>query len=362
MGLKLMKERIKKSGLSTREELIKDARHLLESENQNDLSYCPTMYRLNIGKDVTIGEKINPRLYYKKYSSSAGKTQKIQTVYSEKFDVGDCFINLKDSSYWICTEVFDNNDISWSGKLTYCNYKLHWQNESGEIITRYAHVINASSYNNGENENKTLTLQSNQFMVYLPYDEETMLLDDNKRIHMSKNISKCNSYELTRVDDISYDFTDKGLINLIFTQTQASPTNDKLVDDGTGNKIWICDYIEPTPLPSPTDPGDDDNTQQSPILSNINFNGDPILKIGSSYKKFDGSFSDSDGDAIDKVGVWNIESEFTDKITSSISGNSIRLKISDSYYELDGKTFSLTFSNTENTVSKTINITIVLSI
>jgi hypothetical protein len=360
MGLELMKERIKKSGSSVREELIKDARQLLESENQNDLSYCPTMYKLVFDKDATIGEKINPRLYYKKYSSNAGKTQKIQTIYSEKFEVGDCFYDSKDSSYWICTEVFDNDDISWNGKLAYCNYKLHWQNESGEIISRYARILNASAYNNGENENKTLTLQSNQFMVYLPYDDETMLLDDNKRIHMSKNIRKCKPYEITRIDDISYDFTDKGLMNLIFTQTQASPGNDKLVDDGTGNKVWICDYKEPTTLPSPTDP--DDNGNQSPILSQIKFNGDLILKIGSSYKKFDGFFSDLDGNVIDKVGIWSISSDFNDKITSSISGNSIRLKIPDGYYDLDGKTFSLTFSDTENTVSKIIQIKIILSI
>lgn len=264
------------------------------------------------------------------------------------------------NSVWIVYETDTDDEIYIDGTLRICNYKLHWQNESGKIISRYAHVLNASSYNNGESENKTLTLQSNQFMVYLPYDDETMSLDDNKRIHMSRNVLRCKPYEITRIDDISYDFTDKGLINLIFTQTQTNPSNDKLIDDGTGNKVWICDYKEPATPPSPTDPDDDPN--KSPILCNINFGGDPILKIGSGYKKFDGSFSDSDGNTIDNIGMWNIESDFNDKIASNISSNSIRLKIPDGHYDLDGKTFRLTFSDVENTVSKTIQITITLSI
>ncbi|EXG87840.1 hypothetical protein K413DRAFT_4741 [Clostridium sp. ASBs410] len=329
MGLELMKERIKKSGLSVREELIKDARQLLESENQNDSSYCPTMYKLVFDKDATIEEKINPRLYYKKYSSSAGKTQKIQTVYSEKFEVGDCFYDSKDSSYWICTEAFDNDDISWNGKLAYCNYKLHWQNESGEIISRYARILNASAYNNGEKENKTLTLQSNQFMVYLPYDNETMLLDDNKRIHMSKNIRKCKPYEITRIDDISYDFTDKGLINLIFTQVQASPTTDKLVDDGTGNKVWICDYNTPS---SPTDPGDE-NGNQSPILLQATFTckGDKIIKAGGSAKTFSVSFSGENQVPVTDVDyIWSVSitKEFNNLLTvETLSNGQCKVKL-----------------------------------
>lgn len=270
------------------------------------------------------------------------------------------YVKDKSGTIWLLKGKVDNNGIYDKSAASICNYKLHWQNELGVIVSRYAYVLNASSYNNGESENKTLTLQSNQFMVYLPYDDETMSLDDNKRIHMSRNVLRCKPYEITRIDDISYDFTDKGLITLIFTQTQTSPSNDKLIDDGTGNKVWICDYKEPATPPSPTDPDDDPN--KSPILCNINFGGDPILKIGSGYKKFDGSFSDSDGNTIDNIGMWNIESDFNDKIASNISSNSIRLKIPDGHYDLDGKIFRLTFSDVENTVSKTIQITITLSI
>ncbi|WP_146045141.1 hypothetical protein [Clostridium sp. 3-3] len=292
-------------------------------------------------------------------SSTKKYYKEFQTLPNQGIYMGD-YVTWN-NSVWIVYEADTDDEIYIDGTLRKCNYKLHWQNESGKIISRYAHVLNASSYNNGESENKTLTLQSNQFMVYLPYDDETMFLDDNKRIHMSRNIQKCKPYEITRIDDISYDFTDKGLINLIFTQVQASPTNDKLVADGTGNKVWICDYKEPTAPPSPTNPGDDKGNQ-SPILSYIKFSGDPILKIGSSYKKFEGSFADDEGNVIDKIGKWEIISDFGNKITFTISDNVIRLKIPDGNYDLDGKRFNLTFSDIESTISNTIEIIIATSI
>lgn len=219
------------------------------------------------------------------------------------------YVKDKSGVIWLLKGKVDNNGVYDKSAASVCNYKFFWQNESGVIVSRYAHVLNASSYNNGEDENKTLTLQSNQYMVYLPYDEETMLLDDNKRIHMSKNIRKCKPYELTRVDDISYDFKDKGLINLMFTQTQASPGNDKLIDDGTGNKVWICDYIEPTAPPSPADPDDDEEPNQSPILFQISitWKGDKTINAGGTAKTFTATFTDSDGNLITDVNFqWKV--------------------------------------------------------
>ncbi|SEU08448.1 hypothetical protein SAMN05443270_3023 [Lacrimispora sphenoides] len=229
------------------------------------------------------------------------------------------YVKDKSGAIWLLKGKVDNNGIYDKSAASICNYKLHWQNESGEIVSRYAHILNASAYNNGEKENKTLTLQSNQFMVYLPYDNETMLLDDNKRIHMSKNIRKCKPYEITRIDDISYDFTDKGLINLIFTQVQASPTNDKLVDNGAGDKVWICDYKEPTTPSSPTDPGND-NGNQSPIFLQIviKWKGDKVINAGGTAKTFTATFTDSDGNSVtDPDFEWKVS--ITDEFSSLLN-------------------------------------------
>lgn len=271
------------------------------------------------------------------------------------------YVKDKSGTIWLLKGKVDNNGIYDKSAASICNYKLHWQNESYEIVSRYAYVLNASAYNNGEKENKTLTLQSNQFMVYLPYDNETMLLDDNKRIHMSKNIRKCKPYEITRIDDISYDFTDKGLINLIFTQVQASPTNDKLVDDGTGNKVWICDYNTP---PSPSDPGDD-NGNQSPILlrTEITYKGNPELKIGGTYKTFTGKFYDESDNEVINVGVWSIDTidELSRFIDYTILGNVFKVKILNSDSAIGGM-IRLKYSSTDGEFYKALDIFILSGI
>lgn len=274
------------------------------------------------------------------------------------------YVKDKSGTIWLLKGKVDNNGVYDKSAASICNYKLNWQNELGKIISRYAHILNASAYNNGEKENKTLTLQSNQFMVYLPYDDETMLLDDNKRIHMSKNIRKCKPYEITRIDDISYDFTDKGLINLIFTQTQASPGNDKLVDDVNGNKVWICDYKKITTPPSPIDPGDD-NGNQSPILlrTEITYKGNPELKIGGTYKAFTGKFYDESNSEVNDTGVWSVDTidELSKFVDYTTIGNTIKVKILN-YDSAIGGIVRLKYSSTDGKFSKILDVSIVSGI
>ncbi|MEY8352597.1 hypothetical protein AALB39_04480 [Lachnospiraceae bacterium 54-53] len=241
------------------------------------------------------------------------------------------YIKGNDGIIWLLKGKADSNGIYDKCTANLCNYKLFWQNGKGDIISRYAHVLNASSYNNGESENKTMTLLSNQYMVYLPFDEDTELLDNEKRIHMAKSNRKCRPYELTRVDDIAYDYTDKGIINLMFTQDEYSSEHDKLVDDGTGNKVWICDYKEPSTPPSPTDPGDNGN--QSPILLQAKFSckGDKIIKAGGSAKTFSVEFTDENGVTVSDISyTWSISitKEFEDLLSvETLTSGQCRIKL-----------------------------------
>lgn len=300
-------------------------------------------------------------LIIQRYSEQKNK-KKIKSRPGQYINMGD-LIEWQGHK-WIVISIDPDDKTYLSADMVLCNFVLNWQNSLGKIITVDCYAENQTKYSSGIEGNKTLQMGDLQYGITLPLNSETKILKRDKRFVVDLlDIETPDVYILTNREVIisNYSYFDRGgTISLTLSYDAFSKDKDKLIDDGTGNKVWICDYIEPTTPPSPTDP--DDNGNQSPILSNINYSGDPILKVGSSYKKFDGSFFDSNGNAINKVGVWSIETEFSEKITSSISGNSIRLKISDGYYELDGKTFSLTFSDTENTVIKTIHITIILSI
>ena len=224
------------------------------------------------------------------------------------------------NSVWLVLNADCDDEVYTDGNLRQCQHKIFWQKDDGTIVSRYAYTENASAYNNGEKGNNTITLQSNQFMVYLPYDDETAELDNGKRIHMSRSNAKCKPYELTRPDDITYGFGEKGVLNIIFTQTQYNQDKDKLITLEDGTQAWICDYIPPsTPLP-PSD--------ETTILS-ANISGRKELKVGFS-RTYTVTISDKDGNALawdDTMYGWNVVSDFD--IEQTVTGNKIKLFVDD---------------------------------
>ena len=253
------------------------------------------------------------------------------------------------NSVWLVLNADCDDEVYTDGNLRQCQHKIFWQKADGTVVSRYAYTENASAYNNGEKENNTITLQSNQFMVYLPYDDETAELDNGKRVHMSRSNIKCKPYELTRPDDITYGFGEKGVLNIIFTQTQYNSDKDKLVTLEDGTQAWICNYI---PISSPTPPTSNPN-ETADLSATISSNGN--LKVGF-YRTYTAKFTDKNGDAIDVDAsriTWNVDSSFA--VEKVESGNKIKLKVSDDY--LVGKTFKLECI-VDGTVVGSIEITV----
>ena len=237
-----------------------------------------------------------------------------------------------DNAYWLLIGYPGNNKSYEKIIAVLCNYRLFWQNVDGKIISRHAWVQNASAYNNGESGNNTITLQSNQFMIYLPYDDDTLLLDNGLRMHISRSNRKCKPYKLTRPDDIAYGYGEKGVLNLVFTQDEYNPTDDKLVELEDGKSVWICNYFSPT---TPTEPTPPDETAN--LFANIT--GNTNLKVGYS-RSYLVNFTDKDGAAVEDVNFeWTVESDFADKITQTVSGNTIKLSVDDD--SLIGESFLL---------------------
>lgn len=252
------------------------------------------------------------------------------------------------NSIWLVLNVDCDDEVYTDGNLRQCQHRIFWQRADGTVVSRYAYTENASAYNNGEKGNNTITLQSNQFMVYLPYDEETSELDNGKRVHMSRSNQKCKPYDLTRPDDITYGFGEKGILNIIFTQTQYNQDTDKLVTLENGTQVWICDYIPPsTPLPP-----SDETTILSAVIS-----GNKNLKIGFS-RTYTATLSDADGNVIewdDSLYGWNVVSDFA--VEQNVTENKIKLFVDDE--SLIGSSFLLqVIKLDDNTVVSEIEITV----
>ena len=104
--------------------------------------------------------------------------KKIYTLPDENLSLGS--IVLWNDSHWIVTEVDKDNDITTQGAIEMCNRQLTWQNvKTGEIHSRWATV--QKPYYSNIDENDVISTSSREFKVQMPYDEESSLIDVDKR-------------------------------------------------------------------------------------------------------------------------------------------------------------------------------------
>ena len=236
----------------------------------------------------------SPRLFDRKI-----KTNYFQSITCETINKQDRFNSgslLKfDSDNWICTSGFIFHDLYCKGEFVRCNYILKWQNNNGLIIERPCFIQSAAQYNSGERGNQTIVLGTDQLMVVLPNDKDTVLLDPPKSFFIDKNTVSPTPYRITRNDTVPYSDWDEGCINLVVTQR---PTSDKDKPD-----LMLCDYIKPIP---------EDSVKQSinettDLSCNIVCRGNPVINIGGYSKTFSAKFSNASGDILsDIVPEWKV--------------------------------------------------------
>ena len=317
MSLQLMKERVKHSGSTAREEMIIDGQNLLKEELEHDSSYSPTMYFWNpvLGCD---DRPAKVRIYKRKYSSLNGNYQNFLTTYDNPIKIGEYLYDTKDDTYWLIYNSFNVNDVHYEGKMIQCNYLLRWQLSNGEIINRWANIVSASKYDVGETGNSTLILSSNNYTVLIGYCEEGFELEGKRVFIDMKPTKPTKVFKITRSDDVLYNSGNMGsLLSFIADKTEFNPNDDN-------QELRICDYNKnTTPLP-PTPPEPDETTDLRCVIS-----GNTNLKNG--YRRsYSVTFTDTNGNAVDWKNVdykWKIISDFDVKQT--FIDNKITVSVND---------------------------------
>lgn len=365
MSLHLMKERMKISGLSPREEMIRDGQNLLKEELVHDTSYSPTMYFYD--QNNKIDDRIaNLRVYGRKYSSLNGNYMNFLTTYDNPIKIGDYIHDTKDDTFWLVYNSFNVNDIHYEGKLIQCNYPLKWQLSNGKIVERWANIVSASKYDTGETGNSTIVLSSNNFTILIGFCEEGYELE-GKRVFIDKrNVNPEKVFKLTRGDDVLYDSGNMGsLLSFIADKTELSRDNDR-------PDLKLCDYIdigdtntplpptEPTTSTNPTNPSTPSSPNETTDLSaNISFKGKQQLKIGGSTKTLTGSFVDANNNETQDIGTWEVITidELLPYIQYTINDNTLKIKVLET--ELINSKVRIKFSNAENTVSTYLDFDVI---
>lgn len=324
--------RINLRGVNSRERYVNQFKEDISRKLSSNPSYKNV--KLN-GIETQLIINSGTETFYKEFQSLPG----------QQILAGD-YIEWANQVWLVYTADLDD-EMYTDGKLRQCQHKIFWQKDDGTIISRYVWTQNASAYNNGEQGNSTITLQSNQFMVYMPYDDDTKYLDNGIRVHMSRSNIKCKPYKLTRPDDVSYGYGEKGVINIIFTQDQYSVDNDSLITLENGSQVWICDYHSPAPSPEP--PAPHETTDLSAVIA-----GGNTLRCGRA-KSWTVIFLDQNGNEIaDQNFQWKVDIEHD--IKQVVDGQRIQLKVDDE--QLIDCSFLLSVSVDDIIVAK-VEITII---
>ena len=318
MSLQLMKGRMKVSGISPREEMIRDGQNLLKEELEHDTSYSPTMYFYDAENEKD-DRLANFRVYGRKNSSLNGNYMNYLTTYDNPVKIGDYIHDTKDDTYWLVYTAFNVNDIEYTGKLIQCNYLLRWQLSDGKIVQRWANIVSASKYDTGENGNSTIVLSSNNFTILMGYCDEALELEE-KRVFIDIRKPPKKVFKITRGDDVIYNAGNIGML-LSFIADKVELNKDK-----DNQELGICDYID-----SPTTPSESTAPDETEDLS-ATISGNTNLKVGFS-RTYTVNFTDESGNEVDwnDVGFsWNVISDFdSGLIEQTISGNTIKLSVDD---------------------------------
>ena len=252
-----------------------------------------------------------------------------------------------EDEYWIVDGRPGNNKSYEKATLKECQYKLRWQKDDGTIIERWVYLTSSSKYDVGENGNNTIVLTSNNYLITIPNDEDSMTLD-GKRVFIDLSDVPEKVFKITRNDDVLFAHgSHGGTLNLIADKTEFNKETDN-------QELRLCDYIDsssPTPPSEPTTP---DETED--LYATIS--GTTNLKVGFS-RTYTATLSDNDGNAVqwdDTKYGWNVVSDFDVDMTTNV--NKISLTVED--VDFIGSSFLLqVIKLDDNAVIGEIEITVV---
>lgn len=244
-----------------------------------------------------------------------------------------------DDRFWLIVGIVDNNGIFEKAVMTNCNYYLTWVNQEGKIVQRWANITSASQYNNGETTTSHYYVRTDQLMVAIPDDDESLMLNTGVRFiidrrckvyekSFSHDIEKDTSkevtvYRLTRADSVLYDYQDSGYLQFLVYQDEQRETDGYYVINNTG--YWLCGKVEEDSLFT---------LRKSEIVSeSLTIYPDGIAE------KFTAKFYDDNWREVEEEPQWIVNSDFSDKLRVVYDGNSVLISTKEP--KLVNKSFEL---------------------
>jgi hypothetical protein len=320
----LYNTRLNVNGSTKRERDLNGVKSALTTQLPDSLS-CKTVTINGIEKSLELDKTTN------------GFIKEIHSLPNETFECGD-YVVYNGKTYLII-EIDNDKEVYTSGKMQECNFTLKFQSPDGTILSCPC-ITATKSFN--QDETKMLTLPSNQKSIWLQYNDNTKLLDTDRRLFVDR-LNKKPYKVIGSPDNTSFSYGDKGLIYFVVEQ-------DELQDDDRPD-LGVCDYKEPNVTITP------------PVgysYATITCSGDLI--VGGITRTITPTFYNADSTiTTDITVVWDIDLPigYENQFTITYLGNQVKINVAENY-DLIGKvvTFNAMGSNGGFGGSITLTITV----
>ena len=138
-----------------------------------------------------------------------------------------------DGVMWMVASMPDNNQVYEKAVLWKCKQSIRFISPlTGEMVEYPVYSINSTQYGTGESARQYITVGDAQHLIYIPYNEETILMDDRARFLIDRNPERVTAFRITQVDTMSYavgdEFADDGLLQWTVIETQYNAETDDM--------------------------------------------------------------------------------------------------------------------------------------
>ena len=228
------------------------SRKLGSSEPRKQMQYekeKQIAYLYNLAFDREDDAKLNnrefkksPRIFDRKFVDSIHHKITVETIDEE--DWIECGDYLEyDGMIWLCLNSYSFHHLYCKATFMSCDWKIYWQDKSGEVKSAYVIDQNSTQYNSGESGNDKIQIGAAQHMLRVQCNPDTIMFDTPMRFAMDKNIKNPTCYKVAQNDNTAYNYG-KGLCMITVMETQLNRNVDKYVQLPNGEYVWICDYFE----------------------------------------------------------------------------------------------------------------------
>lgn len=247
--------------------------------------------------------------------------------------IGACatksYMKYKDM-FWLMVSAPDDNKIYEKVIVQSCNWKLKWQNTSGETIDRWCITSRLTTV--GVDENKVIQVGAKQLKIWIPYDTETIKIRESKRFYIDNNTETPTPYIVTLENTTEHVKNGHGYLEFVVKETATIPGTDR-------PDLMLCNYISPTTPPDP-------EPTTKPYVASIS-SAKPEIAVGKSGRSFNSVFKDIDGNVNSVITPkWTIISSFSNELTVTETGSYIKIVVSNS--KLIDETFTLRLEATDD--------------